>query len=369
MVECLLFSDLHLDAAFAWADVALARKRRQALRDTLVRIVDLALATHPAAVLCGGDLYEHDRVSADTAEFIRAQFGRLDPIPVYVAPGNHDWYGPPSLYRRLDWSRNVRIFSSDRLEPVPLGEGVVLWGVAHCAPAGARGFLDHFRVDRPGLHLALFHGSERSALPFEGGEKVPHAPFDAAQIEAAGLQHAFLGHYHQPRDAARYTYPGNPDPLTFGEEGERGIVIATCQPDGTVLRRRQRVAVTEVSDLTVDVSGCNSRHEILERVANALAPASGVVRLTVVGEVGTAVDLAEADLLHVHEARAAVLDGLVVRNRIRAGYDLAAIGQERTVRGQFVRDVQTADLSDEDRTRVLTTGLRALDGREDLEVT
>ena len=367
MVECLLFSDLHLDAVFAWADVALARKRRQALRDTLVRIVDRALAVRPTAVLCGGDLYEHERMSADTAEFVRAQFERLDPIPVFVAPGNHDWYGPESLYRRLEWSRNVQIFSSNRLEPVALGDGVVLWGAAHCAPAGTRGFLEHFHVAGQGLHVALFHGSERSALPFEGAEKAPHAPFDAAQIEAAGLQHAFLGHYHQPRDAARYTYPGNPDPLTFGEEGERGVVIATCQLDGTVVRRRERVAVSKVSDLTLDVSGCSSRQEILERVAHTLVSASGIVRLTLIGEVGTVVDLAESDLLH--DAGAAGLDGLIIRSRIRPGYDLASIGHEPTVRGQFVRDVQAADLSDEDRMRVLTTGLRALDGRADLEVT
>ncbi|MHB8736752.1 MAG: hypothetical protein ACYC6M_15725, partial [Terriglobales bacterium] len=107
--------------------------------------------------------------------------------------------------------------------------------------------------------------------------------------------------------------------------------------------------------------------EILERVVRALTAASGVVRLTLIGEVGTAVDLAEADMLH--EGGATGLDGLVVRCRIRAGYDLAVIGEERTVRGQFVRDVQATDLSDEDRTWVLTTGLRALDGRADLEVT
>jgi len=39
------------------------------------------------------------------------------------------------------------------------------------------------------------------------------------------------------------------------------------------------------------------------------------------------------------------------------------------VRGLFVRMVQeTSDMNDEERRRVLLTGLRALDGREDLEV-
>ena len=49
-------------------------------------------------------------------------------------------------------------------------------------------------------------------------------------------------------------------------------------------------------------------------------------------------------------------------------YDMARIGQEPTVRGQFVRDVQASQLTPEERQRVIVTGLRALDGRDDLEV-
>jgi hypothetical protein len=64
------------------------------------------------------------------------------------------------------------------------------------------------------------------------------------------------------------------------------------------------------------------------------------------------------------------LDALVVRSGdLHVGYDLATIGSEPTVRGQFVRDVRAdAKLTDEQRRRVLLTGFRALDGRRDLEV-
>ncbi len=365
-MECLLFSDPHLDAPFAWADPNAARRRRQALRDTLARIIALAQEIRPAAVLCGGDLYEHDRASPDTAEFLRAQFERLHPIPVFIAPGNHDWYGPESAYHRTTWSPNVHIFASDSLEPIALADGVTLWGGAHFTPARTQGFLEDFRVDRSGLHLALFHGSERTTFPLEGKGQIMHAPFDVDQIERAGLHHVFLGHYHKPRDADRYTYPGNPDPLTFGEDGERGVVIAACLPDGTVSRRRRHVAVSEVSDLVIDVTGCNSRQEVFERVIQTLAPLSGVARITLAGDVGTAVDVRDEDLRR--EELAPRLDGLVVRTRIRPAYDLASIAQELTVRGQFVRDVQASELSEDERLRVLVTGLRALESRHDLEV-
>jgi DNA repair protein SbcD/Mre11 len=364
-MQLLLFSDVHLDAPFEWAPPAFARRRRQGLRETLLRIVHLATEIRPDAVLCGGDLYEHERFSPDTATFLRSTFEQLHPLPVYIAPGNHDWYGPESVYCQVRWSPNVHVFSGPRLEPVTLADGLTLWGAAHCAPANTGGFLEDFTVDRGGIHVALFHGSERHWLTRQGAGKIPHAPFDAEQIVRAGLSHAFLGHYHAPRDAERHTYPGNPDPLTFGEEGDRGVVIATLAADGRVTRTRRSVATTQVQDLELDITGCDSAQAIRSRVADTLRAGTGIARLTLVGDLQPEVDLRVADLA----GAAPWMDLVVTRSgALRPGYDLDTLAKEPTVRGQFVRDVQAAELPEAVRRRVLITGLRALDGRDDLEV-
>jgi DNA repair exonuclease SbcCD nuclease subunit len=365
-MKVLLFSDLHLETPFAWARPDVARKRRRALRDTLATIVELAIRERVDAVLCGGDLYEHDRCAPDTGEFLREMFGRLVPIRVFLAPGNHDWYGPSSLYQQVPWTPNVHVFTDDRLTPVALGDGVTLWGAAHRAPANTDGFLDRFKVDRDGVHLAVFHGSERSSLMAQGSGKLPHAPFDQAAIERAGLHHVFLGHYHRPLDGDRLTYPGNPEPLAFGEEGNRGVVVATIAGDGRLTRVRHRVSRTQMHDREVDVTGCSSLHEIEERAEAVLAGLVGVARLTLRGELATQIDLRPDDLIQI----AGDLDVVVIQvGPLTVAYDYEAIAEEPTVRGQFVRDVLAArDLDDEGRRRVLITGLRAFEGRMDLEV-
>lgn len=366
-MKLVVFADLHLDSAFAWAgaDGALARQRRNGLRETLGRIVQLAHETQADALLCAGDLYEHDRPSPDIEPFLRQTFADLHPIRVFLSPGNHDWYGPHSHYRRVSWTDNVHVFQESRLTPVTLADGVTLWGAAHCAPAGTPGFLSDFKVNRQGIHLGLFHGSERSWITEQGDGKSLHAPFDAEEIVSAGLQHAFIGHYHRPRDADTHTYPGNPDPLSFGEDGERGAVEVTVLPDGGIRRQRHRVAVTQVHDLAVDLTGCRSRLEVRERIANAAAGKSGLARVTLSGELAPELDLRPAEL----EDAGSCLARLRIRvGDVRPGYDLETIAQEPTVRGQFVRDVSAADLLEETRRRVLLTGLRALDGRDDLEV-
>ncbi|MFI6099053.1 exonuclease SbcCD subunit D [Lentzea sp. NPDC051213] len=279
-MKLLLFADLHLDTRFSSAGPA----RRHALRDTLGRIVDLAQEENVDAVLCGGDLYEQDRCSPSTASFLQTTFDCS--LPVFLAPGNDDWYGPQSVYQQVDWTPNVHVFSDNCLTPVELADGVTLWGAAHVGPGPARDFLDGFAVNRTGVNLALCHGS---------------APED---VTITGLDHAFLGHVHTPEHAVHYTFPGNPDPLTPDETGERGAVLCTVHEDGTVSRE------------VFDVSASRS--------------------LGLVAEATSAFPLLDFD----------------------------SVAAERTVRGQFVRDV-LADpgLDTTVRGRVLATGLRALEER------
>ena len=213
--------------------------------------------------------------------------------------------------------------------------------------------------------MALFHGSLRSGLPFEEDGKQSHAPFDADQIPAAGLQHALVGHFHTPDDKEWHTYPGNPDPLTFGELGVRAAVVLEIHDDGSVSRERHVVARTEVSDMVVDVAGSASGQDVRGRVEAALDGLSGIVRVTLEGEVEPDVDVSLIDF----EGLGDHLEALVPRlGRITVAHDLDAIAKETSVRGQFVQDVLAAGLDAEMERRVLITGLRALEGRDDLEV-
>ncbi|MEU7481294.1 metallophosphoesterase [Lentzea sp. NPDC042327] len=279
-MKLLLFADLHLDTRFASAGPA----RRQALRDTLGHIVELAETESVDAVLCAGDLYEHDRCSPGTAAFLRGAFDCS--VPVYLAPGNDDWYGAESVYQQVDWTPNVHVFTSGRFTPVALADGVTLWGAAHVGPGPTRDLLEGFTVNRSGVNLALCHGS---------------TPGDVA---ITGLDHAFLGHVHTPEHATRHTFPGNPDPLTPGETGERGAVMCTVHDDGTVSR--------EVFDVSA------SRSLGLPAEASEAFPS----------------------------------------------LDFDSVAAERTVRGQFVRDVLADPALDVAlRSRVLMTGLRALEER------
>ena len=179
------------------------------------------------------------------------------------------------------------------------------------------------------MHLALFHGSERGWLQAQGEGKDPHARFDEKQVAAAGLIHAFLGHYHKAKDSFHHTYPGNPCPLSFGEDRGRGAVVVSLRPDGIVERGRHQVAAYTVHERIVDVTGSASQH----RLADTLAGLTGCARVQLVGEVSPDVTLSD---LHAERLQGDLDRLLLSLDGVRVAYDFEAIKVEPTRTVPFV---------------------------------
>lgn len=366
VVKVAHLADLHLDATFRWAGIEAGRRWRRAIRQTLVRAVDLAIAQDVDAFFLAGDIYEHDFASPDTGIFLAEQLARLDPIPVLAAPGNHDYLCTSSIWVQGNWSPNVRCFEHSKWTNVELVDGLNIWGIAHGTPAGTGPMLDNLSVTTGGVNIGLFHGALRSGVPEGATAADLHLPFDLEDIERVGLDHVFSGHYHTPKKERRLTYPGNAHPLVFGEGPGRGLVIATIDESGRVDAVTHDVSPTQFHDLTVDLTGATTSDEVRRRCQSALESLRGGARLTLTGDLSASVDLDAAGLRDLTSQ----LDAIIVRtDQLQPGYDLAELQQELTVRGQFVRDVLgDTTIKDAHRTAVLVTGLRALDGRSDLEV-
>ena len=363
-------SDLHLDTPFTWAPEEIGRLRRADLRRALTETVALAQRVGADALVLPGDLYEHERTNPDTARFLERVLNDAE-LPVLVAPGNHDPLTPSSVWATTSWADHVHVFDGRQLEPFTLAEGLTFWGAAHHRPSGTPGFLETASISGPGVHVALFHGSENSGFQAEGRDesgrsKQPHAPFDAAAIPEVGLHHAIVGHFHRRREATHHTYPGNPAPLAFGEPGDGGAVAVDIGSDGHVRRRWYPVSDRPMDDVEIDVTGCLDVTAVADAVRLATTGARGLLRVTLTGELSPGVSLVDDELLAVVEG----VDHAVIRRRkLWLGYDLDLIAAENSVRGAFVRGVRDDLALDEDlRADVIATGLRALDGRTDLDV-
>lgn len=370
-MKLLHFSDVHLDMGFARTSMPLevARGCRLRLRKTLLHLLDLAVEKEVNAVTIAGDLFEGDRASRDTIQFLTKGFEQLHPIPIFIAPGNHDYYSPLSPYARATWPDNVTIFNSPSPSPVDLGDGVTLWGIAHSSPAERKNLIENFRVpDDDRTHILLMHGSETGRYV---ENRAAHAPFHIQDIENAGLTFALLGHYHTTKilelNKPLGVYPGSPQPLAFGEEGGHAAVLLDisakyldCKP----------IQISTQAFITVNFTlpPGEDAHGIAEAIVSAAgkrASEANFLKLHLSGLQGRGTSL---DTDYLKGFLLDYFDHVIIVDAMRSAADLEELAREQTVRGAFVRRLQEMLADSQDDAELihlaLKYGLDAFEGEE-----
>ena len=361
MLKLIHGADFHLDAPFAALPADKARQRRAEQRELLGRLADLAEGEGARLVLLSGDLLDGGETYQETVEALARTLGELR-APVFIAPGNHDWYGPRSPYAGTPWPDNVHIFTSGQVEAVELPElGCVVHGAAFTAPQADRSPLAGFSAPRDGrIHLMVLHG--------EGGGQGRYGPVDPADIAASGLTYLALGHVHACSGLQRtgetfWAYPGCPEGRGFDETGDKGVLYIEAEPGSCtaefvpLCRRRYQI-------LEADVTG---GADPLEAARAALSPAyqEDVCRLVFTGERGAE----PLDLVGLEGKLAGRCWALGLRDRTRAGRDLWARMEEDSLTGLFLRSMAARCRKEPDNDmlqQAVRFGLAALENGEDI---
>ena len=283
-MKLLAFSDVHLDSKFGWASRDVARRQRQRLREGVTWAFEQARAEGAAAVLIGGDLFEHELVAPDTVAFLRRTFEQSG-LQVFAAPGNHGLrgHGEPVPPGRLAGQR-------PRLPRDPLHAGAA--GRRHHdlgrRPPQTRRHARFLRrrlpgrrrrptANRPAATASTSPSSTaRSGTPRSGGN-TGTPPFDGDRIAAAGFDHAVVGHSHKPADRPGMDPPlGSLERLKFNEV--YGSAVTLEIEDGRVTRRRLDPRPPALHTLSVDLTEVENPGQARDRVRDALSGMAGAAR-------------------------------------------------------------------------------------------
>ena len=356
MLKLIHGADFHLDAPFAALPPDKARQRREEQRELLGRLVDLAEGEGAHLVLLSGDLLDGGETYQETVEALSRALGQIR-VPVFIAPGNHDWYGPRSPYAGTVWPDNVHIFTSPAVEGVELpGLNCVVHGAAFTAPQADRSPLAGFAAPRDGkVHLMALHG--------EVGGQGRYGPIDPADIAASGLAYLALGHVHACSGLQRagetwWAYPGCPEGRGFDETGDKGVLSVTVEDGGDVSAKFVPLARRRYQIVEADVTGAESAQAALQAVLPA-APTEDCCRIVFTGQrefdapnLSALLPLAEPLYFSV-----SLRDGTVEKR------DLWARAGEDSLTGLTLRAL--GELEGEDRDLAARFALAALEHGED----
>lgn len=396
----LQISDLHLNSALSGSKLALPpQKRAQINRDigqALQRAVRLARDEKVDVVLCPGDLWDDESVSLDAATLIYDQFASLDPIPVLIAPGNHDPYNAAS-YHHPAWYRakvnrphppNVHVFDQPRIHVITLPQlpSVQFYGCCfeENRPRRER-VLDGLRPESDdSLNVLLLHGSQDDIIAPDANALLT-APFSRPELLACSFDYIALGHYHRYSaildDAGRIraAYGGIPVARSLDETGEHYVLIGEIEQGGLRADSLKKVHLDPRRILRVQAqvdSTITNSAAARERVEAALEAASvgkeDIVYVELNGR--THPEIASFDFDPAWcDSRCFHL--VVDQTRLEPEYDIDALladeASQKRIDGRFAARMKTllAEAQDDpEKQKILRAalcyGLDALNGRE-----
>jgi DNA repair exonuclease SbcCD nuclease subunit len=267
-------ADWHLDTAFTGFSEQQRQFLKREQRKLPGKITDLCLREDCDMMLLAGDLFDGEP-SRETVDTVKKELARCG-VPVLIAPGNHDFCTPGSLWLEETWPENVFVFTGD-LESVTIqGLSCRIYGGAFRS-MDCPALLEDFRAQGEETYrVAVLHGD-----PLQRNS--PYNPITNAQVRGSGLQYLALGHIHKAgafrSGRTMCAWPGCPMGRGWDETGEKGVCIVNVGEETTV--RAVSVQSVRFYDLTVIVE--EDAASAVEAVLPAV-PGHDFYRITLTGE-------------------------------------------------------------------------------------
>lgn len=332
LLKLLHTSDLQFDAPFAFLGDK-GSVHRQRLRLTFKKIVDLAKSGQYALLLIAGDLFNDNRPTRSTVQFVADTLAGLS-IPVCILPGNHDCLSKDSVYRKADFPANVYVLNQTPSLVDFADSDLMIAGNAVLSPleqdSNLRGIA---RTGPRKWFVVLAHGNIQIPGKVEGGVR----PITLAEIKATRADYVALGDWHQFADYSQggvaAFYSGAPEPTAFSQSGA-GHVASVTLSDAGVSVQPIKVGEIEAEVQTLDATGYAEQDVLSQMRARANANLMLELRLSGLSAVGTQID---TERIHAEIADCFYCLRIVDDTHVALGKIDPADFPEELVIGQYVK--------------------------------
>ena len=330
MIKILHSADWHLDAPMSGHNPEDTEYLRRQLRKLPEKIAKLCIAQGCDVMLLSGDLFDGNP-SAETVRTVQKALQEVN-IPVFIAPGNHDFVAAGSAYEMDGWPENVHIFKSAKLESVSLPElSIRIYG-AGFESMDCPALLKGFQAAGPeSWHIGVLHGEAEAAGS-------AYCPITREQLRSSKLSYLALGHIHKSSSLRAgdtlCAWPGCPMGRGYDELGAKGVILVTLEQE--VKAAFLPLDTPRFYDEKVEAgdSGFDAVAALLPELAT-----EDFYRITLTGY-STGIDLAQLKAAFPH------VPHLILRDQTRPEMDLWGAVGEDTLEGVLFGLLQQAAESD-----------------------
>lgn len=360
-------ADIHLDSKMsANLTKEKAKERKTELLTTFQNMVEYGAAHEVAAIMIAGDLFDTKNVSATARNVVKELILGHPGIEFYYLQGNHDEGSFTGGFSEIP--ENLHLFGTSWTSYM-LGKNVCITGV-ELNPENSGSVYNTLSLDVDRQNIVVLHGQE-SAYNSKDKAEIIHL----TALKNKGIDYLALGHIHSYKKERLdgrgiYCYPGCLEGRGFDECGEHGFVMLTIdETTGTIESSFVPFASRNLYTIPVDITGCNSTMEILERMKQETQqknyPGKSLIKYELTGKIDVESEKETDFLLHQFNDRFYFVK---IKDCSEYLVDYASFAKDMSLKGEFIRTVmERDDLSQEDKAAIIHYGLQALTGEEILD--
>ena len=355
-------SDIHFDSPFVNLSdkEGLGNLRRLEQRKALKKAIEYIKENNIKYLFISGDLYEQKYIKKSTIEYINNLFKEIPETKIFISPGNHDPYIKNSYYNKFIWNENVKIFNS-KIEKIETEEANI-YGYGfddfYCKNSG----IENIEIeDNTKLNILVIHGS------LDGGtiENNEYNPLTRKMLKTKKFDYVALGHIHKldynQEENQNIVYPGSTVSLGFDELGSHGMIVGNLEKDKIQLEFMP-LDEMEFKLQEVDVTGINSKEELIEKINEIKFKENELIEIILVGKRKFEINKYELYKLILNDKI------IKIKNKTKIDYNLEKLANETTLKGLFAKEMlqklNEDNLSEEDKEiieKAVEIGLEALE--------
>lgn len=357
LIHC---ADLHLDSKMETnLSKEKSRERKNEILITFERMVEYAKLNEVRAIIIAGDMFDKSQITQKAKKIVKNAIYSNPKIDFIYLKGNHDEAG--FLDEEEAIPENLKLFNSSKWTTYEY-EDVNITGIEF-------GGLDNYdlysslMLEKNKLNIVVMHGQE-----VESNLKDKAEIISLKQLKNKNIDYLALGHVHTYKqekldNRGVYCYSGCLEGRGFDECGEKGFVLLNTS-NGRIDAEFVPFASRTLYEVNVDLTGVTETSEIEEKINEQTEsiPSSSIVKIVLGGEAEIG---EERDIDYFTKKFENRFYGLKIEDKPKRKIDYMKYQNDISLKGEFIRLVLSQeDLSEEEKSKIISTGIKALSGEE-----
>lgn len=349
-------ADIHLDSPLSHLPPDKVKERKAEIINAFERLVQYATQNGVSAIIIAGDFFDSQKSLKTTRERVVNVIARHPEIEFYYATGNHE--GNSFLLSVSELPKNFNVFKEEfttfnhngvKITGVSLhGNGTIVYDALSLNPSD--------------VNIVVLHGQTVNHVSkTEKAETI-----SLSKLKGKNIDYLALGHIHynvvEPLDnRGVYAYSGCLEGRGYDECGVKGFYLLEVE-NGKVTPTFVPFAKRTTHSVEVNLASYSVWNDAEEEILTKLSsvPFSDMVRVNLVGKYEPTlrknVDMLGAKLDSYYDYK--IKDDSVMK------LNKADIESDLSLRGEFMRQLQSSKLTEEEIEGALIYGLKAIEGEE-----